>query len=253
MAVLLVIIVLGKDEDFFLLLLVFFNPVKFVWNKAYDLTIFLTASKHLSGFKTNNQWRLLLLKEFCKLQNPFQSPSPVWHHTFTLHVQMEVGKREIILYLSLHCHHQNDSCIKMGSDERHFNVSLIVREKSQDSVHKPQPFWRERWAEAVSNRGSSDYQPNRLAKPVHKTFLDLNRPNQLKISILSVWHWTSEAERDATKSRRWQSCCCFTICITLYHLLKTGYQVTEWIISEFEIEGMEYWNSRHGICIGFQP
>ena len=26
------------------------------------------------------------------------------------------GGREII-YLSLHCHHQNDSCIKMGSDE----------------------------------------------------------------------------------------------------------------------------------------
>ena len=34
------------------------------------------------------------------------------------------GKREII-YLSLHCHHQNDSCIKMGSDESHFNVSVI--------------------------------------------------------------------------------------------------------------------------------
>ena len=31
------------------------------------------------------------------------------------------GKKEMI---SLHCHHQNDSCIKMGSDERHFNVSV---------------------------------------------------------------------------------------------------------------------------------
>ena len=38
------------------------------------------------------------------------------------------GKREIIC-LWLHCHHQNDSCIKMGSDESHFNVSLIVRGK----------------------------------------------------------------------------------------------------------------------------
>ena len=37
------------------------------------------------------------------------------------------GEREII-YLSLHCHHQNDPCIKMGSDESHFNVSLIVRD-----------------------------------------------------------------------------------------------------------------------------
>ena len=26
-------------------------------------------------------------------------------------------------------HHQNDSCIKVGSDESHFNVSLIVRDK----------------------------------------------------------------------------------------------------------------------------
>ena len=32
------------------------------------------------------------------------------------------GKREII-YLSVYCHHQNDSCIKVGSDESHFNVS----------------------------------------------------------------------------------------------------------------------------------
>ena len=38
------------------------------------------------------------------------------------------GEREII-YLSLHCHHQNDFYIKMGSDERHFNVLLIVRDK----------------------------------------------------------------------------------------------------------------------------
>ena len=34
-----------------------------------------------------------------------------------------------IICLSLYCHHQNDSCIKMGSDETHFNVSMIVRDK----------------------------------------------------------------------------------------------------------------------------
>ena len=38
------------------------------------------------------------------------------------------GKREIT-YLSLRCHHQNDSCIKMGSGKSHFNVSLNVRDK----------------------------------------------------------------------------------------------------------------------------
>ena len=33
------------------------------------------------------------------------------------------------MYLSLYCHHQNDFCIKIGSDKSHFNVSLIVRDK----------------------------------------------------------------------------------------------------------------------------
>ena len=33
------------------------------------------------------------------------------------------GKREII-YLLIHCHHQNDFCIKMGGDESHLNLSL---------------------------------------------------------------------------------------------------------------------------------
>ena len=34
------------------------------------------------------------------------------------------GGREII-YLSLHCHHQNDFCINVGFDENHFNVSEL--------------------------------------------------------------------------------------------------------------------------------
>ena len=34
-----------------------------------------------------------------------------------------------IIYLSLHCHHQNDSCIMMGCDVSRFNVSFIVRGK----------------------------------------------------------------------------------------------------------------------------
>ena len=39
------------------------------------------------------------------------------------------GGGEEIIYLSLHFHHQNDFCIKVGSDESHFNVSLTVRDK----------------------------------------------------------------------------------------------------------------------------
>ena len=44
-----------------------------------------------------------------------------------------LGKTEII-YLSLHCHHQNDSCIKMGSDESHFNVSVGNDGQSHETV-----------------------------------------------------------------------------------------------------------------------
>ena len=36
---------------------------------------------------------------------------------------MEVVVVAGIIYLSIHCHHQNDLCVKVGSDESHFNVS----------------------------------------------------------------------------------------------------------------------------------
>jgi len=50
----------------------------------------------------------------------------------------------------------------MGSDESHFNVSVGSDGQSHKTVHKPQPFRRERRAEAVSNRGPSAYQRNAL-------------------------------------------------------------------------------------------
>ena len=46
---------------------------------------------------------------------------------------MEVGEREII-YLSLHCHHQNYFCIKMGNDKSHFNVSVGSDGQSHKTV-----------------------------------------------------------------------------------------------------------------------
>ena len=73
------------------------------------------------------------------------------------------GEMEII-YLSLHCHHQNDSCIKMGSDESHFNVSVGSDGQSHETVSTNHNLFelRERRAEAVSNRGPSRaYQPYR--------------------------------------------------------------------------------------------
>ena len=39
-----------------------------------------------------------------------------------------------ILYLSLHCHHQKDSCAKMGSDESHFNVGINCERQSHKTA-----------------------------------------------------------------------------------------------------------------------
>ena len=53
-----------------------------------------------------------------------------------MEVCVEGGGGEII-YLPLHCHHQNDSRIKMGRDESHFSVPLVVRDshKSVSTDH----------------------------------------------------------------------------------------------------------------------
>ena len=74
---------------------------------------------------------------------------------------MEVGKRESI-YLSLHCHHQNDSCIKMGSDESHFIVSSIVRDKVTTRPRPQTTF-------LMKKNSRSGIEPRSLCfKPAHK-------------------------------------------------------------------------------------
>ena len=61
---------------------------------------------------------------------------------------MEVGER-VIIYLSLHSHLQNDFCIKMGSDESQFKVSVGSDRQSHKIVstnhnlfeEKGEPKW----------------------------------------------------------------------------------------------------------------
>ena len=68
-------------------------------------------------------------------------------------------EREII-YLLLHCHHH--SCIKMGSDESQFNVSLIARDKVTRQCPQTTTFEKKERAVADSNQGPSACQPNAL-------------------------------------------------------------------------------------------
>ena len=63
-------------------------------------------------------------------------PPRISHSSWTM--LWRWGKREII-YLSLHCHYQNDSCIEMGSDESHFNVS--VGSDGQSNNYLILPVW----------------------------------------------------------------------------------------------------------------
>ena len=51
-----------------------------------------------------------------------------------------------ITYLSLHCHHQNDFCIKMGNEESHFNVSLTVRDKVTRQCPQTKTFGLSIWS-----------------------------------------------------------------------------------------------------------
>ena len=73
----------------------------------------------------------------------------------------------------------------MGSDVSHFNVSLIVSGKVA-RLPTDHNFWRERRAEADSNRGPSTYQPNAL--PLDQTgshnmqsFLYISKATKMRI------------------------------------------------------------------------
>ena len=85
------------------------------------------------------------------------------------------------LYLTLHCHHQNDSCIKMGSDKSQFNVHYPLSVQMRDittwsrtsSVHRPQLLTSEEKGEPTEEESNADpsrslltrLTPYRSAKP----------------------------------------------------------------------------------------
>ena len=81
-------------------------------------------------------------------------------------------KREIIS-ISLHRHHQNDSSIKMGSDESQFNVSLIVRDKVTRQCPQTTTFEEKGEPKRIRTEVPllTSLPPYRLAKPAHELLL----------------------------------------------------------------------------------
>ena len=62
---------------------------------------------------------------------------------------------------TLYCQLPEQLFIKMGSDDSHFNVLLIVR-GNVTRLSTNHNFWKEGRAEEESNQSSSAYQPNAL-------------------------------------------------------------------------------------------
>ena len=85
------------------------------------------------------------------------------------------GEREII-YLSLHCHHQNDSCIKMGSDVSHFNVSVGSERQSHKTVSTNHNLFLRR------KESRSGIEPRSFRLPAYRLTA---RPNQLSNTVVS--------------------------------------------------------------------
>ena len=85
---------------------------------------------------------------------------------------MEVGGEGDYTYLSLHCHHQNDCCLKMGSDESHFNVSVGSDGQSHKTVFTNHNLFEEK---GEPKRYQTDVlpltslTPYRGAKPAHES------------------------------------------------------------------------------------
>ena len=92
---------------------------------------------------------------------PSWAPRPNMPHGFCGR-KATLNRASALVDMVLNDHRNRDFCIKMGSDESHFNVSVGSGGQSHKTVHKPQPFRRERRSKAVSNRGPSAYQPNAL-------------------------------------------------------------------------------------------
>ena len=83
---------------------------------------------------------------------------------------MEVGGEGDYIPVAIHWHHQNDFCIKMGSDESRFNVSVGSNGQSHRTVSTNHNLFEEK-GEPKRYRTEvlplTGLMPYRQAKPAH--------------------------------------------------------------------------------------
>ena len=97
-------------------------------------------------------------------------------------------------YLSLHCLHQNDPCVMVGSDENDFNVSLLVRDKVTRQCLQTTTFLkrRESRTEALplkSLNNAFTARPNHRAARLSNTpsIAFRHLPPRIRKPVLGVW------------------------------------------------------------------
>ena len=141
-----------QDKRQFSNLLNYFNNVNASYMVPITPTTFLNSPLPASAVLEANLWFTLTRPSHCppSHRTPFPGPlfivPPKWPAslnsrpvlalgTFCLH-RLIYAFRTLTdtIYLLLHCHHQNDFCIKMGSEESHFNVSLGSDGQSRRTV-----------------------------------------------------------------------------------------------------------------------
>ena len=81
------------------------------------------------------------------------------------------------------CHHQNDSCIKMGSDESHFNVSV----GSDGQSHKTVSTNHNLLEEKVEPKR---YQSHRTVSTNHNLFEEKGEPKRYRTEVLPLTNLT---------------------------------------------------------------
>ena len=76
------------------------------------------------------------------------------------------------LYSYRYSHHQHNFCIKVGSDESHFNLSLIVRDKFTRQYPQTTTFEEKGEPEQIRTEVPllTSLTPYRQAKPAHRRY-----------------------------------------------------------------------------------
>ena len=173
---------------------------------------------------------------------------------------MEWGRGEII-YLSLQCHHQNDSCIKMGSDESHFNVSAGSDGQSYRTVSTNHNLFEEKgeqkryWTEVLPLIGQTGSRCSEGWARVNERSSDrhfFGCGNKKKIAcsrirIRKVWPWVWQRVNvflrlhALVSSGKRCSECAFSLPVGFWHQLRLvgGFQWNEafwlWLVPLFAL------------------